>query len=191
MANFNRDEVRVIGNFELLIRSIFTFVKWLVIYSPILLIGYFLADKLKDSYNDKPLFKFFVTVLLSYLVYCFIYFLKGLLLVFRAYHNKIWIVLFVLCVLLTCAVPVLFSYLVVWGTFNNGQAAQGVTFWNKFFPVIIAGLWAMYVYSRYKFLTDIAPTYAFWAYKIGFDTVQKYYGNKNSDVADKSETDLI
>lgn len=76
--------------------------------------------------------------------------------------NLFWIPLFILCVIVTCVLP-------VWIVFNPLQniIAHYTETNYEIVTWIFAVAFGLYVYSRYHFLTNIAPASAFPYYQRG------------------------
>jgi hypothetical protein len=92
----------------------FWVIKTAAIYGPFLYAGYLIANKL--ALENKWYFVF-ALITIAYLLVCFIYWLKGMLIALRQKGNELWLVLFAVCVIISCVLPALFIKAMVETTF--------------------------------------------------------------------------
>jgi len=133
------------------------------IYLPMILTAYALTDALLTT-KDSHLVRIGLIALFAYAIYMFVYFLKGLLIAFKAKGNWLWLVILAVVVGFTCVSPVLpfypqISHLVL---ILDPAAPQWLT------PVA-AVVAILFIYTRYHFLTDLAPINILPVYKLGVD----------------------
>ena len=136
--------------------------------SPVLIAGMFVAVIVIQyvlGIKDSPSLFFLFTAGFSYLIYCLVFFLKGLMLALKSNGRPFWVLLYVLCIGITCILPFFFIYQ-LFSSFSekNPQSEQELMIWG----VALGGLVSYLAYQKYKFLTDIAPRSVFWAYNAGF-----------------------
>lgn len=181
-ARRNYDDGQVLFN-----RILFAFavavkiVLKLIVYSPLLLTGWFIAKQILSP--DANIIWWIALILIfATLTYFIIYFLKGVLIALKHNHNWLWLPLFLFCVAFTCALPVwiLFDPLT---NFISGytQTNQQLLTW------IFVLAFGLYVYSRYHFLTNIAPSIAFPYYRRGIVITSNLLNLSNSFKAKKSQ----
>ncbi|HEY0054297.1 MAG TPA: hypothetical protein VGB63_02980 [Pedobacter sp.] len=152
----------------------------LFIYSPLI----FTAIAITNSIGDKDEFKsfkgLFVIFLITCILYLLVYFLKGLLIGLKTKGNFFWIPLFLFCIAFTCVLPVYLAFepvgkLVMY--MSKTQKPDELLQW------VISLTIGYLVYFQYKFMTNIAPKWAFPFYVAGFDIA---FGNGASESHAKS-----
>ena len=132
-----------------------------LVYSPLLFLSWFIAAKLLHDQINK-ITALGLVLLLSYILYFVIYFFKGVLIALKFNRNFLWIPLFICAVLFTCAIPMY----VIFDPINiiidrYTDANQYLLTW------IFTAAFGLYVYSKYHFLTNIAPVAAYPYYQRG------------------------
>jgi len=133
----------------------------LIVYSPLIFLGYFITKAILNADTDKILWIALI-IIFAFIFYFIIYFLKGVLIALK--HNAKFILgpAFYNRVIITCVLP-------EWIVFNplENIIAHYADTNHKILTWIFAGAFGLYVYSRYHFLTNIAPTSAFPYYQRG------------------------
>jgi hypothetical protein len=152
-----------------------------VVYSPLLFLGWIISKQILDTNSDKILWIALI-VLLAVILYFVVYFLKGVLIALKHNHNLFWIPLFVFCVVITCILPV---YIVFDPIQNMVGSYTGTK--QPLLTWIFATAFGLYVYSRYHFLTNIAPTAAYPYYQRGINITMHSLNLSNSLKAKKSQ----
>jgi hypothetical protein len=178
---------RGIGLTRFVTRLIFSLLYSAFVYIPLLVLSYYLATRISDSYSNDLFIKSGLTILICYLLFAFIYFLKGLLIGLRNSGRNLWFVLWMLCVAVTCGAQAVLVQSWLENIFA-GRSIVNYELWSS----LVAGLVALIIYSHYQFLTNVAPRSVFWSYQFGFwaflsmaNTAQKgepqksahYFGN--------------
>jgi hypothetical protein len=128
--------------------------------------GFLLSQKLLGEGTDN--FKIWgFSVFFTYLIFCIIYFLKGVIIGLKAKNRKLWILPWSICVLLCCIVPAFIVKTFVVSMFSlaerDGLWCIGVS-WGAFI------LFSLYVYNVYQFKTATAPKILHWSYTLGLKT---------------------
>lgn len=125
--------------------------------------GFLLSQKLWGEETNK--FKIWgFSILLTYLIFCIIYFLKGTIIGLQTNNRKLWILPWVICVLLCCIVPSFIVKSFVTGMFNPTER-QGILCIGFSWGVFI--LFSLYIYGIYQFKTPTAPKVLYWSYAWG------------------------
>ncbi len=158
--------------------------------SPVLIAGLFMAVVVQHALRMKESMALFtlLTILFSYLIYCLIFFLKGIMLALKSNGRRYWMLLYVLCIGITCSLPFIFIYQMFASlSEKNPQSGQELTIWG----FVIGGVVSYLAYQKYKFLTDIAPRSVFWAYNAGFKVGRSGIDSPNEDVADISQDQIV
>lgn len=139
----------------------------LIVYIPLWFVGYMLTTTILEK-ADSALIWLSLIFLFAALLYQVVFFIKGITLGLMSNHNMLWIPLLALCVSFTCIFP-------AWLIFNYTQSifykispeSGNILTW------ITSIAFGIYVYSRYHFLTNIAPLAALPAYQLGINIVSK------------------
>jgi len=120
-------------------------------------------------------------IIFSVGLYFIIYFFKGMLIALKFNGNLFWIPLFICCVIVTCALP-------VWIIFTPLQTliSRYTETNHQLLSRICALTFGFYVYSKYHFLTNIAPAKAFPYYQRGVLVTNRLLSFSNSFKAKKS-----
>lgn len=143
-----------------------------LIYFPLLLTGYLIAARILDK-KANGLAWFGLILLFAVALYVLLYVLKGLLITLKKYQNWIWVPLFLLCVSFTCLLPVWVSFdLIEKFAEALSKSSADVIAW------IISAALAIFIYSRYHFLTDWCPNFIFPFYKLGGQLGEKLISGK-------------
>lgn len=130
-----------------------------LVYAPLVFTGYWLASGFLAPRADGLWWVLSIATL-SYLLYAIVYFLKGILVALKAAGRWTWVLLWVLLVAYTCILPVWLVFTPVANYVHNPVLA-----W------LISLSLGFYVYSRYLFLTNIAPAAVFPLYQSGISLV--------------------
>jgi hypothetical protein len=134
------------------------------VYLPIWAASYLLTKKIQPLYGDSKPIKVIMLFIIAYLLYSFVFFLKGLMIVFKVNNKVIWIPIFIVCVIVTCLLPTLISYNIIRGLLrpSKGEVVNNLDYWSALFAIIIGG----FIYNKYKFHTDTCPRMPFWSYAL-------------------------
>ena len=100
----------------------------------------------------------------GYCFYVVVYFIKGLALSLRLRGGWLWLLPLVLVVLASVLVPALLLHQFVVKVVPHVPA---VSSWGL--PLVFVVL----AFFRYRFTTDFAPSYALWAYRLGYSWAKK------------------
>jgi hypothetical protein len=132
-----------------------------IIYCPLIITGYLITTGILDK-RDHAVTWMLLIVSLAFILYHIVYLIKGMLIILKARKIYLWIFLFVVCVGFTCVLPAWFFMITV-----NGIILSHTKENTGIISCMIAVVFGLYIYSRYLFLTDIAPTIAYPAYHLG------------------------
>lgn len=152
--------------FDRAISFIVVAVKWIfksIIYYPLLLTGYILTSGILSKEDDKLAWVGLI-VLFAFSLYLLIYFIKGMLLAFKSQGNLLWFPLLLLCIAFTCILPVWVIYEPLENLMFKLSKNAG-----EVLTIIVSVAFGIYLYSRYHFLTNIAPTFAYPVYQFGIN----------------------
>lgn len=138
------------------------------VYIPLLMMGYWIASKMSHLYSDEMFIKIPLTLLLAYLGFGLIYLLKGILISLRGSRKSWWILIWVLCVVVTCG----FQFFLVQYNLAEFLGTRNVSHYTTL-SWLGATLVAILIYSHYKFLTNIAPASVFPFFNAGFKIAAK------------------
>lgn len=146
-----------------IIQLLFFGLKIAAIFGVFIYAGFLLSKKIWGEETDN--FKLWgLTLFFTYLIFCFIYFLKGTIIGLRAKHRKLWVLPWSICVLLCCIIPAYIVKIMVESMFSLAERDSlwyiGVS-WGAFV------LFALYVYNIYQFKTATAPKIFYWTYAFG------------------------
>lgn len=136
------------------------------IYAPLLLLSYMLVKEMAPLYSDDVFVKIGLTMIVCYLLFSLIYFLKGVLIALRNNKANTWLIVFVLCVLVTSGAQAMLTQDFFQGFFAERSVANYLV-WSW----LGAGAVGALIYSHYQFLTNVAPRSVFWSYQLGFRLV--------------------
>lgn len=147
-----------------LISLVFYFAKIAAIFGLFLFTAYRLSDKLLGSEADK-LKIWGLTFLFIYLLFCVIFFLKGIIIVLRAKQNKLWILPWSICVLLCCVLP---AYMIKSFVTAMFPLTERESFWSVLLSWGAFVFSVLYIYDIYQFKTPNAPRIFKWIFILGF-----------------------
>jgi hypothetical protein len=168
---------RSIGLAGFVTRLIFSLLYSAFVYIPLLVLSYYLATRISDSYSNDLFIKSGLTILICYLLFATIYFLKGLLIGLRNRGRNSWFILWMLCVVLTCGAQAVLAQTQLENVFGSRGIAN-----YELWSWLGAALVGLIIYSHYQFLTNVAPRSVFWSYQFGFWAFQSM-----SNIAQKDE----
>lgn len=151
------------GLFGFLLRIVICLLYSAFIYVPLLIVSFILAESMSNLYSNDIYIKLGLTLGIGYLMFAGIYFLKGLLIGLRQNNHLSWVLLFVLCILLTCGVQSIGAHSILQDFFASRNVAN-----HGLWSLLGAGVVALLIYSHYQFLSNVAPRFTFWSYKLGF-----------------------
>lgn len=141
----------------------FRILRILVIYGVFIYVSYVLTKELFSEETDKWKLAAF-TVLFTYLILCIVFFIKGIAMGLRWKGKGIWVLPWIICIMVTCAFPALFTKFLVEDMFHPKE--RGTT-WSRVISWGAAILLGLYVYNAYKFHIPAAPKFLFWSYALG------------------------
>ena len=148
--------------FDTTINGLWYFIKLafkLLVYLPLVFTGYIIASQFLSKQAHGMLW--IATILLiAYLMYLFMYFLKGIILVLKFNRNLLWLPLLLIAVSFTCILPVW----LIWDSATNIVLNMGG---NITIQWIFAIAFGVYIYFRYNFLSNVTPTSALPACNAG------------------------
>lgn len=143
----------------------FKIILYLAIYLPLWLSGYLITSLFLKK-NDDIFAWIGLIILFTILAYQSVFFVKGLLIGLKNKGNLCWLPLFIACICFTCLIP-------IWLIHNNIQPWLHRVSPNS--GNLLAWLtsisFGIYAYSRYHFLTNIAPMAALLSYQLGMNLV--------------------
>lgn len=146
----------------------FTCFSYLVIFSPLILVGWFSAVALDNFYGNQPLVHAAAALFFTYASYCLIFLLKGILIVLKLNGKYAWIALLVFCVAITCVVPVYLGHFYL-QDFFKGYKIPGLHIWTW----TVGALLGIVAYTHYQFHRDKAPNMVLWSYRLGVNITQR------------------
>lgn len=156
----------------------------IIVYSPLIFLSWLITKQLLSANADKLIW-IGLMLIFSIAFYLIIYFLKGMLIALKNNRNLFWIPLFICCVILTCVLPVWIVFEPLENFFNRyTETNQQLLTW------ICALAFGFYVYSKYHFLTNIAPAKAFPYYQRGI-IVTNHFLRFSKGFKAKKSTEII
>ncbi|RRJ89826.1 hypothetical protein EG240_10540 [Paenimyroides tangerinum] len=158
------EEVRAsMGVMSMLMGFLVLFLKIAAVFGIFIYSGYLLSQKLLKGETDQ-LKIWGLSLIFAYLILCIVYFLKGIIIGFRAKNNKLWILPWIICIILCCIFPAFIIKAVVAGMFHitKRQDVWCLVFsWGAFL------FSSFYIYGIYQFKTPSAPKFLYWSYNLG------------------------
>src|SRR5687768_2981629 len=97
------------GLIGFLLRSIVSILYGAFVYVPLLMLGYFLASRISIYYSNDIVIKCGLTVVFTYVLFAAIYFLKGMVIGMKHNSRHWWVVLWAICVTITCGVQTILA----------------------------------------------------------------------------------
>ncbi|HEX5154764.1 MAG TPA: hypothetical protein VFW07_25125 [Parafilimonas sp.] len=153
----------------------------IIVYSPLIFLSWLITKQLLTANTDKIIW-IGLMLMFSVAFYFIIYFLKGILIALKYNRNLFWIPLFICCVILTCVLPVWIVFEPIEKFFTAyAETNRQLLTW------ICALAFGFYVYSKYHFLTNIAPAKAFPYYQRGIIVTNHFLRFSNGFKAKKSQ----
>lgn len=144
-------------------RLIFSVLYSAFVYAPLLILGYIVATRISHLYSNDLLIKCGLTIIISYLLFALIYFLKGVLIGLRNNGRHSWFLLWILCVTVACGSQAVLVQAWLENVFSSRSIAN-----YELWSWIGAAIVGLIIYSHYRFLTNVAPRSVFWSYQFGF-----------------------
>jgi hypothetical protein len=166
-----------------LVQTVLSLIYLAVVLLPLLMIAYKIAETIKITYSNNSIIKIGLTLGVTYFLYSIVYVLKGIMIGLRDMKYKLWILIWIACIIFTCGLQILISQYQLQDYFNSKNVAN-YTVWSWLGSILLGIL----VYSHYSFLTNIAPRSVFWAYKTGFDFARLFGAKSMKNVPEKSRT---
>jgi len=173
---------RTAGLTGFILRLILSVLYGAFIYIPLLLVGYWMANKMNSLYSDDQIIKIVLTLACAYVVFSFIYFLKGLLIGMRTRGQSLWIIVWITCVIVTSGIQMFISQNLL-ESFFSSRSVVNHEVWSWLGAVAVGVL----IYSHYRFLTNVAPRSVFWSYNFGF-LATRQTGSQDETTPKKSVT---
>ncbi len=146
-----------------------------LIYFPLLMLGSVISQQFLNK-ADSTIIWIIMILLSSITMFFLIYFIKGLLIGFKVNRCRLWVPLFIICTFVTCMLPFAISFHLISGYVREfSEATDKKVTWR------LSGVFCLYVYSRYQFLTDNCPKFLLSFYIAGYRLsvllLQRYYRN--------------
>jgi len=137
----------------------------LTVYLPFWFAGYLITSKILIK-NEDPLTWIALIILFALLAYQVTFFIKGLIIGLKNKGNLFWLPIFIVFICFTCVLP-------TWFIHNSIQPWLHIISPNSgnLMAWLTSIFFGIYVYSRYHFLTDIAPMAALFSYQLGKNLV--------------------
>jgi len=163
--------------------------KWLfkaLVYFPLIITSFIIVSSIMKK-EVTSLLGLAVIILVSFILYLLVYFVKGILICLKGNNKLLWILPFIICVTFTCVLPV---YLVLdpVGYLVKSSSHSGTS--NSILKWIFSLAFGVYVYFRYDFLSNISPSIAFPAYQAGINITASIL-NRSYRVEAKKSNDPI
>ncbi|GAA4017672.1 hypothetical protein GCM10022408_34130 [Hymenobacter fastidiosus] len=132
--------------------------------APLLVLAFLLTAPLDflGPYGSLP--RLLAILAVGYCFYALVYCIKGLAVSLRLRGGWLWLLPLVLVVLAAVVVPALLLHQFTVRVVPNVPA---VSAWGL--PLVFV----VVAFFRYRFLTDYAPFYALWAYRLGYGWAKK------------------
>jgi hypothetical protein len=166
-----------------LVQTVLSLIYLAVVLLPLLMIAYTIAETISITYSNNPIIKIGLTLGFTYLLYSILYVLKGVMIGLRDIKHKMWIPIWIVCIIFTCGLQILISQYQLQDYFNSKNVANSPV-WSWLGSMSLGIL----IYSHYSFLTNIAPRSVFWAYKTGFYLGSVFGAKPTQNVPEKSRT---
>lgn len=168
---------RILYSFLIVIKTLVR----VIVYSPLLFLGYLITTQILTAQTNK-VFWLALIIMFAVILYAVIYFFKGVLIAVKFNRKFTWMFLFLCLTVITCILP-------VWIVFNPLQnfVAAYINSNQQLITWLIALAFVVYVYSRYHFLTNIAPNIAFPYYQMGINSTIHLLNLSNTFKAKRSE----
>lgn len=141
------------------------------IYSSSLLASYLILHNTTfyDSLAgwEKPI----SIIILAYLIGCFVFFLKGIMIVMKAAKSWRWVIIWFVCFTFVCLLPSRAIYFMLEFSlgFSISAGRTGISHY-KFWSLAVTVLAGAILYNRYGLTSDKSIKITSWAYKLGIST---------------------
>ena len=109
-------------------------------------------------------------LILTYLLLCFLYLLKGIMIVLKNQNRRQWKFILIACSLITCIIPAWIAQLFIYSLLTK-LLAEGLPLFSLSW--IISVLPAYLIYRKHHFKLDTCPNLVVWAYLLGFKLLRK------------------
>lgn len=146
------------------------------IYVPLILLGYWAANKMSALYSNDGFIKVGLTIAWAYLFFAFVYVLKGVLIGLKNSGRISWLLLWIVSVTLTAGTQAIITQNLLESFFDSRHVANYES-WSWIGAIMVA----LIIYSHYQFLTNVAPRSVFWSYQIGFVLSGRKRSTMNTD----------
>lgn len=149
-----------------IIRLIFRLVVFLFIFLPLLVSAYWVTTQFVDWHKDHFVDKALLLIVFTYLLYCLIYFFKGMIIALRTNRIFWWAVIWVVCMILTCGLQIIvtkFALEEILTPRDRPPYSEHYELWSWLGGIVMGGI----IYKIYDFLADGAPRISAWAYRLG------------------------
>jgi hypothetical protein len=145
------------------------------IYSSSLFVSYFILRETNFFTNLQGWEKFIAVLMLAYLISSFVFFLKGIMIVFKKASRWLWVVIWVICFTFVCLLPAVAVYFILENMLGPSIPAkrEGIShyqFWSLAGAIIAGGI----IYNKYGLNRDSALKISNWAYQLGKSTATKW-----------------
>ncbi len=127
---------------------------YLFIFLPLLAVASLFTTKVLDK-KTEGIYQVAAIVVMAYLIYCILFFLKGMLMFWKRKLNPLWIIIWMICTAFTCLPSALLLFNVIHHHVPPFLAYS--------FSAIAGSL----IYLHYMFHLDWAPFIARFAYHSG------------------------
>jgi hypothetical protein len=151
-----------------------------ILYSPLVATGYAITYFIAPLFDFHKLIFGLMLLFFTALVYCLVFFLKGMLIALKVNNHNYWWVLFAPLVFYTCGLPLFLGYTFFSGLFKDIPSFQ---IWGGIFGLIIGVL----SYRKFDFLTDMSPQWVFAIYSKGFYIGLNWVDNPTDVTPDESK----
>lgn len=137
-----------------------------IVFFPLWFAGYIITAKILNK-EDSAFAWLGLILLFAFALYQVVFFVKGLIIGWKDKGNLLWVIVLIICIGFTCIFPafIIFEYmepLMHDLSYKNGSLLTWI------FSIGAA----IFIYSRYHFLTDLAPAAAYPAYQLGLSLTQ-------------------
>ncbi|SHN43375.1 hypothetical protein [Chitinophaga sp. CF418] len=136
-----------------------------LVYCPLIFTSFYIVFSFMKE-ETSSLMGLGLVILVSFILYFIVYFLKGVIICLKGNNRILWMLPFIICVAFTCILPV---YIVLDPIGNLVKSSSHSQTEHSTIKWIFSIAFGVYVYFRYDFLTNIAPSIAFPAYQAGID----------------------
>ncbi|MDJ1497609.1 hypothetical protein QNI19_32015 [Cytophagaceae bacterium DM2B3-1] len=135
---------------------------YFIVYLPIVLAAYLASEKAQRFIPMEWYYQLTLGVITAYLLYSLIYFLKGLLIGLKERKNLIWVILLLICISITCFVPVMAAK-----TYAMQILPKFSLHLSSYWHWGIALFFGLLAYREYNFLENSCYLIVRWPYSLG------------------------